>query len=62
MRASISLALLAVTTMLTLSGAGRANVKAPCSTFARPCDCAWHVRVCLPTGHIEPRMECTPTS
>jgi hypothetical protein len=68
MLASISLALLAVTATLAFSGVGRANVTVVrtnveqlCPTRARPCDCTGHVRTCLPTCYIAPRLECTPT-
>ena len=37
-----------------------ATVKSACPEFGRPCDCAWHVRDCLPVCHIKPRIECPP--
>lgn len=68
MRASISLVLLAVTATLAFSGVGRANVtvvrtsvEQSCPTLARPCDCSEHVRTCLPTCYIAPRLKCKPT-
>ena len=36
----------------------QADVKRTCPEFGRPCDCAWHVRDCLPSCHIRPRLEC----
>jgi hypothetical protein len=46
---------------LVVSVEAEARVKAACPAFGRPCDCVWHVRDCLPTCHIEPRIECSPT-
>ena len=39
----------------------QADVKRTCPEFGRPCDCPWHVRDCLPSCHIRPRLECAPT-
>jgi hypothetical protein len=38
-----------------------ARVRSACPEFGRPCECARHVRECLPTCHIQPRIECSPT-
>jgi hypothetical protein len=40
---------------------GEGKVATPCPVFGSPCECQWHVRDCLPTCHIQPRIECTQT-
>ena len=43
------------------STAVQASEKRSCPEFGWPCDCQWYVRDCLPTCHIQPRIECTPS-
>jgi len=38
-----------------------ARVKLSCPEFGRPCECAWHVRDCVPICHVGPRVDCVPT-
>jgi len=40
---------------------GEGNAETPYPNFGSPCGCAWHVRNCLPTCHIQPRLEYAPT-
>ena len=40
---------------------GEGKVETPCPTLGNPCGCAWQVRNCVPTCHIQPRLECAPT-
>jgi hypothetical protein len=62
MRAWICLALLTLMAMPAVSATGQARVETLCPAFARPCDCVWHARDCLPTCRIQPRIECAPAS
>lgn len=47
--------------MLVASVEADARVRSACPGAGRPCECAWHVRDCLPTCHIQPRLQCSPT-
>jgi hypothetical protein len=58
MRLWSSLTLLAFLATLAPSGDGRAKVNKPCLEVGRPCECLSPVRNCLPTCHIQPRLEC----
>jgi hypothetical protein len=40
---------------------GKGQVETPCPMFGSPCASAWHVRNCLPTCHLQPRLEYAPT-
>lgn len=57
--------LLLLSALLTLTPAllmeAQARVETPCAAFGRICDCQWYVRECLPTCHLQPQIECTPT-
>jgi hypothetical protein len=62
MPALIVFALLAfMASTLVVSVGAEARVKSACPEFERPCECVWYVRDCVPTCHIEPRIECSPT-
>ena len=62
MRSRVWLTLVAFLATLPLSGAGQARVNTSCPAFGHPCECAWHVRDCLPRCHIQPRLECDRSS
>jgi hypothetical protein len=57
--------LLLLSVLLTLTSAvsieAHAGVETPCAALGRICDCQWYVRECLPTCHLQPQIECTPT-
>ena len=40
---------------------GKGEVETPCPMYGSPCAAAWPVRNCLPTCHIQPRLEYAPT-
>ena len=40
---------------------GKGQLETPCPMFGSPCASAWHVRNCLPTCHLQPRLEYAPT-
>ena len=40
---------------------GKGQVETPCPMLGSPCASAWHVRNCLPTCHLQPRLEYAPT-
>lgn len=61
MRLSVWLALFAFMNMLFVSSVGQARVNIVCPTFGGFCECAWHVRDCPQTCHLQPRLECGPT-
>lgn len=61
MRSWISLVLLAFLATLALSNTGLAKVNTVCPDFGGLCECAWHVRDCPPTCHMQQRLECGPT-
>jgi hypothetical protein len=46
---------------IALSTEVQASMKGFCPVFGRPCECPWHRLHCLPTCHIQPRLECNPT-
>ena len=46
---------------LSLSVEAQAGVQMPCAAFGRICGCPSFVRDCLPTCHLQPQIECTPT-
>jgi hypothetical protein len=54
------LAFIAPTLAVSIEEA-QARVKSACPAIGRPCECAWHVRDCLPACHIQLRIECRPT-
>ncbi len=60
MRSRIWLTFVACLATLSLSGAGLAKVNTSCLALERPCECAWHVRDCLPRCHFQSRLECPP--
>jgi hypothetical protein len=39
----------------------QARMDTPCTAFGRTCGCASNVRDCVPTCHLKPQIECTPT-
>ena len=61
MRSCIGLAFLAFLATQALSNAALAKVNTVCPAFGLPCECAWHIRDCLRTCHVQPRLECGPT-
>jgi len=40
---------------------GQGKVETPYPTLGSPCGCAWHISTCVPTCHIQPRLEYAPT-
>lgn len=46
---------------LVVSVEAEARVKSVCPEFGRLCECMWYVGDCLPTCHIRPRAEWSPT-
>jgi hypothetical protein len=62
MRSSVALAFFTfLATAISLSALSQTRVDRPCPVFGRPCECAWHVRDCLPTCQIQLQIECVPT-
>jgi hypothetical protein len=59
MRSWMLIAYLAL--MLVFSAGEEPRAETPCPTLGSQCDCSWHVRNCLPTCHIQPRLVCAPT-
>jgi hypothetical protein len=40
---------------------GQGKLETPCAMLGSPCGCVWRITSCLPTCHIQPRLECVPT-